>query len=122
MLEGESMLKVEQLLIDDLHFDANFHGVNWDSYPNHLILSNSGDCEESKLNINQYINDNNSIDCYVMWDRGDLPIITINLAILIENLEMITRIAFDTWIVGVDFDILIEFHHSGVNRFTYIKL
>jgi hypothetical protein len=118
ILEHEELLNVEQHLMNSLHFDSNYHGINWAEYPERTTLSESGNLEESKLKIEQFIKEVNTIDCYVMWDRGDLPIVTINLAILLENLALITRIAFDTWIVGVDSELLIEFHHSGVYKLT----
>lgn len=118
ILENEEFLNVEQHLMNSLHFDSNYHGINWAEYPEHTTLSESGNLEECKLKIEQFIKEVNTIDCYVMWDRGDLPIVTINLAVLLENLALITRIAFDTWIVGVDSELLIEFHHTGVYKLT----
>lgn len=54
--------------------------------------------------------------CYIIWDEQSLPVIKTNIDLVIANFETITDIAFDTWIVDIDFIWIIENHHEdGIN-------
>ena len=48
-----------------------------------------------------------------MWDEGTLPILRTDLSLILKDTDTITCIALDTWIVSMDFEWVIEFHHSG---------
>jgi hypothetical protein len=57
-------------------------------------------------------------NCYVMRDEGTLPIVKTSLNAIGEHIFEVTKIAFDTWIVGDSFDWVMEFHHSGFVHYT----
>lgn len=55
----------------------------------------------------------NGHECLVMWDEYSLPVIKTTLGGVMSNLDDVTAVAFDTWVVGSKLDWIIEFNHEG---------
>ena len=52
--------------------------------------------------------------CYIMWDEFGLPIIKTSPIKIVENLDDLTAVAFDTWIIDENYNWVIEINHEGV--------
>ena len=54
-----------------------------------------------------------SIDVYIIWDELRLPCVKSKLSHIIRYIDDIACVSFDTWIVSVDYNIVIEIYHEG---------
>lgn len=70
---------------------------------------------KKSINIISGINEliNSSIEFYVMWDEANLPCLKIELKDIINSIDDITCVSFDTWVVSSDYNIIIELYHEG---------
>lgn len=55
----------------------------------------------------------NSIEFYVMWDELNLPCLKSVLKDIIRCIDDVTAVSFDTLVVSLDYNIIIEFYHEG---------
>lgn len=55
----------------------------------------------------------NSTEVYVMWDEVNLPCLKSELKDIIKFIDDITAVSFDTWVVSLDYNTIIEFYHEG---------
>lgn len=99
--------QIEELILAKIRFLPN-GVIDWESYPNSIAVL---DFEKTSAKITNK-------SCYIMWDEGTLPIVKTDLDSIEKNLFDVTRIAFDTWIVGESFEWVFEFHHSGLVHYT----
>lgn len=99
--------QIEELILAKIRFLPN-GVIDWESYPNSIAVL---DFEKTSAKITNK-------SCYIMWDEGTLPIVKTDLDSIKKNLFDVTRIAFDTWIVGENFEWVFEFHHSGLIHYT----
>ena len=84
-----------------------------------LFLNGRVDFDEFKYQNN--INDISSIetlvdaniDVYIMWDQFKLPCLKSKLSQIIRHIDDVACVSFDTWIVSVDYNIVIEIYHEG---------
>lgn len=104
--EAESS-SIEELILEKIVFIPPGE-IDWDAYPESIEVSDIRDVVKKIVNRN----------CYGMWDEGTLPIVRMNLDAIGDNMFEVTKIAFDTWLVGDSFDWVIEFHHSGLIHYT----
>lgn len=49
----------------------------------------------------------------ILFDQKDIPCISCKLAAVIENIDDILAVSFDTWILSKDIKEVIEFYHEG---------
>ena len=70
---------------------------------------------KNRMNTISSINEliNSSIEFYVMWDEANLPCLKIELKDIINSIDDITCVSFDTWVVSLDYNIIIELYHEG---------
>ena len=70
---------------------------------------------KNRMNTISSINEliNSSIEFYVMWDEANLPCLKIELKDIINSIDDITCVSFDTWVVSLDHNIIIELYHEG---------
>ncbi|VYU67853.1 hypothetical protein [Clostridium tertium] len=61
--------------------------------------------------INELIK--SSTEFYVMWDEENLPCLKSELKDIINSIDDVTAVSFDTWAVSSDYNIIIEFYHEG---------
>ncbi len=57
--------------------------------------------------------------CYVIWDDGSLPVVKANVQSIIENIDDVTAVSFDTWLCDLEFQKIVEFYHEGEVRFGH---
>ncbi|SFJ16140.1 CDI toxin immunity protein [Thermoflavimicrobium dichotomicum] len=50
---------------------------------------------------------------YVIWDEGTLPIIKTDLKKVLECIDDVTAVSFDTWIFSPSSGYVIEIYHEG---------
>lgn len=50
---------------------------------------------------------------YVIWTDAEIPIIQCNIDDILENIDDVLAVSFDTWLMSVDMKRLIEFYHEG---------
>ena len=60
--------------------------------------------------INELIN--SSTEFYVMWDEANLPCLKLELKDIINFIDDVTCVSFDTWVVSSDYNTIIEFYHE----------
>lgn len=50
---------------------------------------------------------------YVIWTDVEIPIIKCNIDDILDNIDDVLAVSFDTWLISVDMKRLIEFYHEG---------
>ena len=60
-------------------------------------------------------------EVYIIWDEASLPIIKSNLIKIESNIDDVTAVGFDTWLVGSNFNFVIEFFHDGIVRVGFTE-
>ncbi|UYX52452.1 hypothetical protein M3Y14_29355 [Bacillus thuringiensis] len=53
---------------------------------------------------------------YIIWDEASLPIIKTNLHQILQVIDDVTAVSFDTWIYSQDVGYVIEYYHEGEVR------
>ena len=82
------------------------NGIDWCAHPDHFFFTSAI--------VPQLPNKS----CFVMWDEYTLPILRTDLERVLQNIDDVTAVAFDTWVIGSELDWVIEFHHEGTVHFT----
>lgn len=54
-----------------------------------------------------------SEEFYVMWDNVNLPCLKSELNSIIKFIDDVKAVSFDTWVVSLDYNTIIEFYHEG---------
>ena len=109
LLNGCSILSLEESEV--------LFGKIKDNFP----FTDYGCIDWNNINFCVTINDIYDIynilkDCYqyyIIWDQKDIPCISCKLAAVIENIDDILAVSFDTWILSKDIKEVIEFYHEG---------
>lgn len=67
------------------------------------------------IDIKEYLNSCNRLDKTVilLWDEATLPAVKTDLEAVIDNIDDITAVSFDTWIFCPESRYLIEFYHES---------
>lgn len=52
-------------------------------------------------------------DYYVIWSDCTIPIIKCNISDILDNIDDVLAVSFDTWLISVDMKQIIEFYHEG---------
>lgn len=95
--------------------------VLYDQFKNNFSITSSG-CIKWKC-----VKENVVIECiseishmvnvfqeyYILWDQIDLPCVSCKLITIIENIEDVLAVSFNTWLLSKDKREVIEFHHEG---------
>jgi hypothetical protein len=68
---------------------------------------------------NKLLCNNNAV--YIIWDEATLPIIRCELFKVIDIIDYITSVSFDTWIFSIDEDFVIEIFHDGKIQIGFDK-
>jgi hypothetical protein len=50
---------------------------------------------------------------YILWDGAHLPTIKANITKVIEKIDDVTAVGFDTWVISPSNRYVIEFYHEG---------
>lgn len=83
--------------------------IDWEKVPQKIIIQNSDTIipllEKHKKDIYAPV--------YIMWDDANVPIIKSSIKPIIQNIEHVTAVSFDTWILCPTEGWVIEFFHDG---------
>ena len=66
----------------------------------------------SSHDISKYIN-NSMEDVYILWSDANLPSIKTNLSNILNSIDDVTAVTFDTWLYNPNNKCVIEFYHEG---------
>lgn len=101
--------KIKEKISGKVEFGIS--GINWERYPDHIAVTMPG------LLIPQLQNKK----CYIMWDEYSLPILQTDITSALDNFDLIEPLAFDIWLIGIEFDWILEFYHENTIRFTLLS-
>ncbi len=51
---------------------------------------------------------------YIIWTDAEIPIIKCNIDDILDNIDDVLAVSFDTWLISVDMKRIIEFYHEGI--------
>lgn len=94
------------------NFPITVYGcINWNSVNESLILNDISDiC---------HVCDTNDV-YYILWERNGVPCVSCQLSTILENIDDVLAVSFDTWLLSKNTREIIEFYHEG--RMTYGKI
>ena len=52
-------------------------------------------------------------DFYIIWNEIELPILKTNMRNILDNLDDVLAVDYDTWLLACDNSSIIEFYHNG---------
>ena len=52
-------------------------------------------------------------DVFILWDEAKLPAIKSKIYVILNHIEEVTLVSFDTWIFCPDDNYIVEFYHEG---------
>ncbi|SFT03050.1 hypothetical protein [Marininema halotolerans] len=50
---------------------------------------------------------------FILWDEADTPVLKANFRTVLDVIDDVTAVSFDTWLVGRDSGYVVEYHHEG---------
>lgn len=59
-------------------------------------------------------------EIYILWDQQNIPCVRCKLSTVLENIDDVLAVSFNTWLLSINYKEVIEFHHEG--RVTYGKV
>ncbi|PLR79591.1 hypothetical protein CVD25_22430 [Bacillus canaveralius] len=83
--------------------------IEWENVTYHADVST---VDEIISFLNQNIDEYSNV-IYVIWDEGTLPIIQSDLDKVLEVIDDVTAVSFDTWIFSPYSGYVIEIFHDG---------
>lgn len=106
--------KKEKILSD---FESSFPftewgRIEWEKVGYHAEVNT---VDEIGSFLNQNIDKYNDV-IYIIWDEGTLPIIQSDLDKILEVIDDVTAVSFDTWIFSPYSGFIIEIFHDGEVR------
>ena len=89
-------------------FSFSITEINWEKYPDHRLVSNPKELLEEL----------GESECLIFWNDRTLPTVKTTFAQTVKCREKIVSLSFFTWIVGANYEWVLEFHTDGSIRFT----
>ncbi|WJE55913.1 hypothetical protein QRE66_29555 (plasmid) [Bacillus cereus] len=116
VFEGE---KREELLnsFENSYPITTWARIDWDKIQNYRDIYNINEIEPYLYN--RYNLHSNIV--YIIWDEASLPIIKTNLYQILQVIDDVTAVSFDTWIYSPDVGYVIEYYHEGEVRIGDMK-
>ncbi|MCW9134405.1 hypothetical protein OF830_26875 [Bacillus paramycoides] len=91
--------------------------IDWDKIQNYLDIYHIDEIEPYLYN--RYSLHSNIV--YIIWNEASLPIIKTNLHQILQVIDDVTAVSFDTWIYSQDVGYVIEYYHEGEVRIGDMK-
>lgn len=88
---------------------TNWGRINWDKLK---IVKKSMYTEIFLDSIINFFGDNNE-DVVIVWDEINHPVITSKLSSILNVIDDVTAVSFNTWIFSKDKKKVVEFYHDG---------
>ncbi|WP_013334514.1 hypothetical protein [Gloeothece verrucosa] len=63
--------------------------------------------------LNQYFSAEKLDKIYILWDNGSLPAIEAPLIQVLNVIDDVTAVSFDTWLFSPILEYVVEFYHEG---------
>ena len=102
ILNNDEKLFVERKLFDMLPF-TRWGRIDWDNFKN----------KKEIYNMEDFSSMDGSKKYYIIWDDPTKPIIKSKLTNILQNLDDVLAVSFDTWLLAEDESLIIEFYHEG---------
>lgn len=100
-------LKETEDLFKQLRYNfpmTNYGCIDWKKVNDAIVIKNIRDISDIF---------NKSYECYILWEQQELPGVSCKLAKIIDNIDDVLAVSFDTWLLSKDKKEIIEFHHEG---------
>lgn len=115
LLDKCSVLSIEDTRNVFLAFESNypfsaFGNIDWSTFKGAIKIVEVSDLYELETKN----------DYYILWDREGLPCVRCDLYTILQHIDDVLAVSFDTWLLSVDGTEIVEFHHDG--KITYGKL
>lgn len=78
--------------------------IDWKGIKECSVIEHISDIKNITHNCNEY---------YILWDQKDIPCVSCRLATIMENINDVLAVSFDTWLLSNDKKEIIEFYHEG---------
>lgn len=82
--------------------------VDWEKVDNTIDINEIGSIEEYLYNYNKL--DRTVI---LLWDEASLPAVRTDLDTIVNNIDDVIAVSFNTWIFSPELKYLIEFYHEN---------
>lgn len=99
-----------------------------EKFYNSVPLSRWGRVEWSKFNKKKSIKTAKELlsicknkEYYIIWSDPTEPIIKCNLDSIIKNIDDVTAVSFDTWLLSIDIKEVVEFYHESEITWSIIE-
>lgn len=86
--------------------------LEWDIIGNKLVEIEEKDIISKLCEVGLEVNKG----IYILWDNATLPAIKSNLANVLDVIDDVASVSFDTWIFCPESNYVIEFYHDSVGR------
>ncbi|MBN2908783.1 hypothetical protein JQC72_04505 [Polycladomyces sp. WAk] len=83
--------------------------IDWEKVDNRLYLASS---DEIIRYFKRETNPFNGI-VYIIWDEAALPAVKSDLQTILQVIDDVTAVSFDTWLYCPSDEYVIEFYHEG---------
>lgn len=51
--------------------------------------------------------------CYIVWSDAEMPVLHCSAERIVQNLDDVLAVSFDTWLIAADFRAVAEYYHDG---------
>lgn len=85
--------------------------INWDIHKESKELKNVSDIYDIGCTSDEF---------FIVWDQKDIPCIRCDLLTILDNIDDVLAVSFDTWLLSESANEVIEFYHEG--KITYCRL
>lgn len=102
ILNGDDKLAIEDKFYNMVQL-TTWGRINWDRFKNIREVKGLAD-----LNI---IEGNKKY--YIIWGDIEMPIVKSELVNILNNLDDVIAVSFDTWLLAEDESMVIEFYHES---------
>ena len=71
------------------------------------------DLSNNIANASELLIQANNKEFYIIWDELNLPIVRSKLTNIINSIDDVIAVSFDTWLLSTNINEIIEFYHEG---------
>jgi hypothetical protein len=84
--------------------------IKWEEVDFKIHLESASQIIQS---LNQYFSPEQIERVYILWDESSLPVVEASLHEVINMIDEVTAVSFDTWLFVPNPCYVIEFYHEG---------
>jgi len=90
--------------------------IDWDKVGNKRKITSYKDI----MNLLKEHFDLDNFKIIIIWDGAHLPVVKSTLQKVLDNIDDVTAVGFDTWLYCPEYNYAIEFYHEGEITFGYV--